>query len=364
MCFLGLVIVRFLNVHEHPAFVPQVLPHRLDMWVVLVLIAIHCGLDSLKTSFAFAASYALDSTFGFLAAGVYVLALLAQCVARRATTGTWRALLRAGALMVPIAIVAALATLVYGSITSPAAAYYFDINLGFLPILSDSLFWPVALLLGWSTATFVVYRQEPSSRWGLLICLFAMAQLTYFFGRSHDHNLLNISGVWLFASFLALDQARGLRSYAPLVAAAFVVFAALMGARESGPKFFRIADRLRRGVWLDTNLVERQVEAYRPVRSPNMMVLELGDAYYNYRLGLAQRGFFVPFNANVFVEQTAVFLDDLLENGVVPVTSDPRMGARIGDFNRAAALKQRGHQLVGFAYGGGNFVGLARAPRE
>jgi hypothetical protein len=321
-------------------------------------------LDSIKTSLAFAASYAFDSTFGFLAAGVYVLALLSQFVAQRATIETRRALLRAGALIVPIVAVGAAAILVFGSITSPAAAYYFDAKIGFLPILSNSLFWPIALLLGWATVTFVVYRDQPSSRWGLLICVFAVAQLTYFFGRSHDHNLLNISGVWLFAIFLALDQARELRSFALPMAAALVVFAALMGARESGAKLVRIGDRLRRGVWLETHVVERQVDAYRAVRSPNMMVLDLADAYFNYRLGLPQRGFFAPFNANVFVEQTAVFVDDLLDNGVVPVALDPAMRDGIGDLNRATALKKRGHRFIGFAYGGGNFLGIARARRE
>jgi len=94
-----------------------------------------------------------------------------------------------------------------------------------------------------------------------------------------------------------------------------------------------------------------------------MMPLDLADAYYNYRLDLRQRGFFVPFNANVFVEETAVFLDDLLESGVVPVALDSRMGAWIGELNRASALQRRGHKFVGFAYGDG-FIGIARGPRK
>jgi hypothetical protein len=175
--------------------------------------------------------------------------------------------------------------------------------------------------------------------------------------------LLNISGVWLFAIFLAIDQATELGAFALPIGAALVVLAALMGAQQSAPKFVRIADRLRRGVWIETHPVERQVEMYRSVASPKTMLLDLADAYYNYRLNLPQRGFFAPFNANVFVEQTAIMLDDQLGAGVVPIALDPIMPPWIGDLNRAAALKTRGHQFVGYRYQGTDFVGIQSAPR-
>jgi len=361
MLFVALVIVRFLNIQDHPAFVPQVLPQRMDMWVLLVLLAFHWGLDSLKTSFAFAVSYAFDSTFGFLAAGVYAMAVLVALLGRPETAGKRATFLRLATLATPIAAVAAGQQLVFGSIVSPAASYYLDVKLGFLPIASTSFFWPVALLVGWATATFVIHRDQPSSRWGLLICLFAVAQLTYFFGRSHDNNLLNVSSVWVFAIFLAIDQASELGPFAVPIGAVLVIFAAIMGTRQSAPKFVRIADRLEHGVWLERHPIERQVDWYRPVTSPKMMPIDLADAYYNYRLRLPQRGFFAPFNANVFVEPTAIMLDDLLGDGVVPVILDPEMAEWIGDLNRAPALKARGHQFVGYQYKGTNFIGIQRA---
>jgi hypothetical protein len=224
MLFVALVIVRFLNIQDHPAFVPQVLPQRMDMWVLLVLLAFHWGLDSLKTSFAFAVSYAFDSTFGFLAAGVYAVAVLVALLGRPETAGKRATFLRLATLATPIAAVAG----------RTAAGLRFDRlaggvvlsrrELGFLPIASTSFFWPVALLVGWATATFVIHRDQPSSRWGLLICLFAVAQLTYFFGRSHDNNLLNVSSVWVFAIFLAIDQASELGPFAVPIGAVLVIF--------------------------------------------------------------------------------------------------------------------------------------------
>lgn len=360
LLFIALVVVRFLDIQEHPAFVPQVLPHRLDMWVPLLLLSTYWGLDSIKTSLAFATSYAFDSTFGFLAAGAYILTLLVRGVSQREAIGTRATFMRTASRVAPIALVAAAQKLVFGSVMSPAATYYLDVQLGFLPIASTSLFWPIALLLGWATATFVIHREDSSSRWGLLICLFAVTQLTYFFGRSHDHNLLNISGVWLFAIFLAIDQANELGSFAFPIGGALVLTAALIGAQQSELKFTRVAERLRRGVWIETHAIERQVDMYRAVATPKTMLLDLADAYYNYRLRLPQRGFFVPFNANVFVEQTAIMLDDLLGAGVDPVTFDPMMAQWIGQLNRASALKARGHQFVGYRFAE-NFVGIRRA---
>jgi hypothetical protein len=92
-----------------------------------------------------------------------------------------------------------------------------------------------------------------------------------------------------------------------------------------------------------------------------MMPLDLADAYYNYRLGLPQRGFFAPFNANVFVDRTAIFLDDLLGEGVVPIALDPAMPHWIYDLNGAPALKARGHSFVGYRYAGTALVGIRRA---
>ena len=209
----------------------------------------------------------------------------------------------------------------------------------------------------------MIHRAERSSRWGLLICLFAVAQLTYFFGRSHDHNLLNVSSAWLFPVFLAIDQARELGAFAAPVGAVLVLVAALIGAHRSEIKLDRIADRLRSGVWLEPHPIEAQVEWYRPVAAPNIMPIDLADAYYNYRLRLPQRGFFAPFNANVFVDQTAIFVDDVLGQGVVPVAIDPLMAQWIGELNRSPALKARGHQFVGYRYGA-TLIGIRRAPTQ
>ena len=361
LLFAALVIVRFLEIHDHPTVTPQVLPQRLDMWVPLVLCCTYWGLDSLGASLAFATAYAFDSTFGFLAAGVYVAAL-GFVLFRRPADGEFRRPLgRLAVRILPIVLVAIAQKLAFGSIMSPAASYYVDVKLGFMPISATSLFWPIALLVGWAVATFVVHRDDPSSGWGLLICLFVVSQLTYFFGRSHDHNLLNVSAAWLFAIFLAIDRAREVGRFRVPIAGILLLVGAVMGAKQSAHKFARIAEHIQDRTWITPHPIERGVEAYRAVATPNTMLLDLADAYINYRLALPQRGFFSPFNANVFVEQTALWLDDQIDAGVQLVTFDPAMAQAIGDLNRSVGLRARGHQFVGYDFASG-FVGIRRSP--
>lgn len=361
LLFVALVFFRFLDIRDHPTVTPQVLPQRLDMWVPLVLCCTYWGLDSLGVSLAFAAAYAFDSTFGFLAAGAYVVALGFMLFRRPPGGGLRRPLGHLAIRALPVVVVAVAEKLTFGSIMSPAASYYVDVKVGFMPISSTSLFWPIALLVGWAVATFVVHRDDPSSGWGLLICLFVVSQLTYFFGRSHDHNLLNVSAVWLFAIFVAIDRARELGRFRVTIAGVLVLAGAVIGAKQSALKFDRIAEHVRQRTWVTVHPIERQVEVYRAVATPKTMLLDLADAYYNYRLALPQRGFFSPFNANVFVEQTALWLDDQLDSGVQPVTFDPAMAQAIGDLNRSAGLRARGHQFVGYDFASG-FVGIRRAP--
>jgi hypothetical protein len=364
LLFVGLVLVRFLNINGHPTTYPQVLPHRLDLWVPLSLLAYRWGLGSLKTSVAFAVAYALNSIFGFLCAAAYATAIVIQTIAQPRGMPVGARVRRVAILCIPLAFAAAFQKLVFGSLVSPSAAYFVSLQLGFLPISPTSLFWPLALFLGWAIAVFVLNRQERSSRYGLLICLFALVHLTYFFGRSSDHNLLNISSVWLFPIFLALDQAAELGRLAAPIGGALLVIFAFMGTQQSASKLYTIAERLRRGVWIKEHPIEKTVEAYRSEGAPNMMVIELDDVYYNYRLGLPQRGFYAPFHANMLVEETALLLDKALDSGLLLLTENPAMPEWIEDLNRAPVLKERGHRFAVHPRGQqGFFFEIVREPR-
>jgi hypothetical protein len=303
------------------------MPMRLDMWVLAMLAVDRWGLRSLKTACAFALWYLFDSTFGFLGAGAYGFALAVQTLQARPLRLPWHQL-------VPLAAVALWQRWVFGSFISPAAAHYMRVQLGFLPISPVSLFWPIALLLAWATAVFVLHKEARASRLGLMLCLLAVAQLTYFFGRSHDHNLLNVAAVWVFPVFLAIDQCGPWLRARAAVGTAIIAIFAVMGARQWDEKLARAKDLVSRGIVLEEHSVEKIIEGYRPIATPNLMLLVFGDAYFNYRLGLPQRGFFSPFDTNIFLDDTARFLDEELRKGTRMLSHEGALPMWIGDLNQ------------------------------
>ena len=241
--------------------------------------------------------------------------------------------------------------LVFGSIASPAASRYLALQLGFLPISPTSLFWPIALVLGWSVIVFVRHRTERASRFGLFAALLALVQLTYFFGRSHDHNLLNISGAWLFVIFMALDQAKDIARFRVAVAAVLVAFFLYIGADQAAWKFERAAERIERAKWLSEHPAERTIEALRVLVKPDVMLIVPGDSYFNYRLGLPQRGYYSPIGANVLLDETALWFDDELAAGRRILAIGGIWRQWIADLGSSPGLSQRGHRLVVRPYG-------------
>jgi hypothetical protein len=323
----ALVVVRFCNIRGHAAFVPQVLPLRLDLWVPILLVINRWGVRSWQASLSAGVVYFLDSTFGFLCVGVYCGALLLDTLLTKPSRLPWRQVLPSVAVM-------AWHLFTFGSIVSPAAKLYVNAQVGFLPTSPTSLFWPIALLLGWAIAIFVQRRQEQASQRGIVICAMALVHLTYFFGRSHDHNLLNVSGVWILAVLLSLHVAVSSLRARVGAAIVFVCLFLFMGAQQTEARVEQTKAAWTRGTWLREHPIENVVRALSPVVSSSTQLVELADAYLNYRLGLPQHGYFSPFEANLLKRPTIRFLDESLREGRMLLSHDAAVVAWVDDFNR------------------------------
>lgn len=305
---LALVLVRFCLLHHHPTRLPQVNPFRLDLWVLLVLALRSWGFVSVRSAAAVALVYLADSLFGFMFLLLYLAFLVEEGVAR-ARAGEPVPLARWAAVLLPAAVALLLTRAVFGSFIMPSAVHYAKVQLGFLPIDPRSLFWAIALALG---AAAHLLRGEPDRRLLSFVVFVVAAELVYFFGRSHDHNLLNISGVWLFVIFLALDRIR-----ARAAAVALTLFLAVAAGPRATLRLEAIASHLRRGVLVDPDPIEAIIarEQAWPRRDPRAVTLSMVDAYLNYRLGLRQLGRYTPFEANLFVDETSRWLQGLAASG-------------------------------------------------
>jgi hypothetical protein len=202
------------------------------------------------------------------------------------------------------------------------------------------------MLLGWAAAVFMTRRAESTGRMGLLLCAFAAVQFIYFYGRSHDHNLINLSSVWLLPIFLAVDQATEIGRARVFVGTAFVLGLIVMSMQQIRPKFERMSQKLEKGVWLEPYVSEAAIDAVRGQFAANTLVADPVDAYLNYRVGLQQRGFYVPFEANVFLNETAGWMDDQIRAGIRIITTDGRWPMWVQEFSDTPIMKQRGRHFA------------------
>src|SRR5262249_12806997 len=71
------------------------------------------------------------------------------------------------------------------------------------------------------------------------------------------------------------------------------------------------------------------------------IMADLDDAYLNYRFGLQQRGFYTPFEANIFLNETAAWMDEQIDQGLHIRSTDPRWSMWVQEFNQAPVMMER-----------------------
>lgn len=352
----SLFLFRYLFIYHDPIRVPAVLPFRLDLWVPLFLGAYKFGLLSPLTSLGFVLIYVLDNTFGPLFLVVYLI-FAAEELYRQWQAGGIKILTEAiwvkriGLIGIFIIAGSIFQLVNFGSLTSPAIKIYQQIQLGFMPIDRLSPFWLIWLVLPFVVWMFSLEKVPTVRRlYFFLLGLFSV-QMVYFYGRSHDNNLLNLAGIWLTIFFLAINQF--LRIFTKLkvkivvgLICLLIITTTLLG-RYGQEKLDRINDKISKGVLIEESQFEKSIER-APLffaEFPNkdkVFVLSQFDAYINYRYGLAQIGFFTPFPMHVFVDKTTDYFVDLIKNKYYLVLWEDEMTALIEQLNNSEYAKKRG----------------------
>ena len=88
------------------------------------------------------------------------------------------------------------------------ASLYRQHGIGFLPVLRQSFYWYVPVMLSvffiyhWRNRSFLSARHF---RAVVFLILLAIGNSLYFFGRSHENNIINISSILLLCFFLLFD---------------------------------------------------------------------------------------------------------------------------------------------------------------
>jgi hypothetical protein len=227
------------------------------------------------------------------------------------------------------------------------ASYYQKIGIGFLKIETVSFYWYVPAILSMVAILLVKLRRNLSSRYvatGFFLTFCAIGNSIYFFGRSHEHNILNIAVVLLFLFFLLLDlvfycmneEKDGAVSISFMRKNGVVFVAALtitvMIVSYSGHILRKVsrqivqAQRYQFIIPYTYNLSGEHVAYMNALRSitnysSKVYFIDEFDFLYYYYEGYKPVGFCSPFMTWIFKNDQKEFLQNLLDNGYYLVAS-------------------------------------------
>jgi len=191
----------------------QVTPLRLDWWLVVLVAFFYKGASHWLMGLVLGFLLMFHHAFGVIYALAYGLFLLFQfgmdVLSRKDSMAqvfrSYVILYARNCFFIGIALLFYYSFFAYGPESSSVYRLY---GIGFIPISRQSFFWyvPVVLsivfILNWRNRP-VLSEQHFLS--GLFLILLAIGNSLYFFGRSHENNLVNISSILLFCLFLLFD---------------------------------------------------------------------------------------------------------------------------------------------------------------
>jgi hypothetical protein len=316
----AILIVRGASVWSGHILVPQVSPLRLDLWVPMLLVVLYFGYESMITAILFSLMYLLDDMFGFLYMGLYLFSIVIIFYTAYRQTGKNPFSINGIKYFVPALITALIHYAIFDTFTTPAGKIYAAYHLGFMPIDPLSSFWLMVWML--PVCLYILIQNKQSK--GLILFIFGLAciQLTYFYGRSHDNNLLNISGILVFILFLSIDR---LYSDTKKQQIGIGILSLLIGVMV-----LNYNNSIWRGL---NNILENEIvngivykdplesqiringEYLKTLNTDKILFITDYDSYLNYRLGYKQVGYYSPFLANIENTETVKFLYTQIRNG-------------------------------------------------
>lgn len=364
---IALVLIRYYGPEEQSVSIFQVSPLRLDLWIIPLIIAYWKGVHHWLVGLAVGLLVLFHRNLGLIYLGSYVEVLFAvllldilSALKDKQAGGTVSSVIsrhiRANAVSIGLIVASvALCFILFKEMFSKSALIYRELGIGMLPIGRHSFYWYVPVLLSCLTALLYYFRNKLGERYtatSLFLVLLAVGESMYFFGRSHENNILNISGILILALFVLFDvlmylsptaavdavpqgkgkQPTAKKSFVPggkVYVVLPLVFIFLTGYFYSG----RISEKADMQLsnlqqsQLVVPLMEIPVDtaAVRKVTfgSDKVFFLDFNiDFYYYYYGNYVPQGYYNPLEAWVFKKDLRAFLQNLLDKGYYLVYYD------------------------------------------
>jgi hypothetical protein len=326
---------------------PQVTPMRIDLWILLLAAALFFGIEHWSVGLIAGLLFFFARSFGMLYLGSYALALAINFCARRARQQQHMSLFedvasslrRATPALVLILASIVAARVTFGSFFPDAVLKYRGVGLGMMRVTRGSFFWWIAP--GLAIVAYLVFRFHPilpekRAQAAFFAVTLAIGNLIYFFGRSHENNLINVSASLLLCFFLGVDLAifalkearpRWMSSV-PLVMSWIALVA--MGFFYSGKIYGRVASQASAVAQppappLNLEFIRcEEINAAVPDR--RIFVFSGYDYWFYERCGYVPQGYVQPLWANVMRADVIAQMDLMLRKGYRILVPKPSAG--------------------------------------
>jgi hypothetical protein len=198
----------------------QITPLRLDLWLILLMLMYFKRPDHWSAGVFCGVMLVLHKSFGIIYSAAYIELLLTLCIIETAGIPGKFTEKAITALRIFFAknyrnlamILAGAVTqyLLFRNANLSSDFSLVNLKIGFIRIASTSFYWYVVALSGLAFMLLLKLRDKLPANYlvaGLCLNYLMIGNSLYFFGRSHQNNILNISIILLLLLFLVIDMA-------------------------------------------------------------------------------------------------------------------------------------------------------------
>lgn len=225
---IALVLMRIYAGPHDAVYIFQVTPLRLDLWLILLLLVYFKGAHHWSAGLFCGLMLLLHKNFGIIYSAAYIQLLLTLCVLDAApfpgrplktALMVLRVFFKKNYHNLILILAGALSHyLAFRNADGQVDFYYQRLGIGFMKIAMDSFYWYAVAVSGMSFALLLRLRARVPSNYlaaGFCLVYLVIGNSLYFFGRSHENNIINISAILLMLFFFLLDMVNHSLAGAP-----------------------------------------------------------------------------------------------------------------------------------------------------
>ncbi len=353
---VALVLVRIYAGQEDAVQLFQITPLRLDLWLILLVLVYFKGPYHWSAGLFCGLMLLLHHNFGIIYSAAYIQLLLTLSVIDRVMISDKAiktllsmiyVFLKNNYHNLVLMLVGATAHYLFFRNTNVQSDFsYTHLGINFIRISTNSFYWYVVVVLSLSFALLIRLRSRVSSNYlatGFCLIYLAIGNSLYFFGRSHENNIINISIILLLLFFILLDiVGRSLvndsgkpaelfmqRNLAIIVSVIFIASITIWYGDSITGKSATQARNAKKQQFIYPSLVSKQsvMSVIADVKSvagdnPKVYFADHYDFLLDYYGGYAPVGYFSPMETWVSKREFDRFLQGLLNQGYYLVIAD------------------------------------------